>query len=79
VKTTIEIDDELLIAAKKRAADERTSVRAIVERGLRAELKRGRPRRPARKAIRWVTVDGGVPPGLDVADREAMHAFLRRR
>jgi hypothetical protein len=79
VKTTIEIADDLLIAAKKRAADERTSVRAIVERGLRAELKRSRPRGRVRKGIRWVTVDGGVAPGLDVADREAMHAFLQRR
>lgn len=79
MKTTLDLADDLLIAAKKQAADERTSLRAIVERGLRAELKRSKTRPSARKAIRWTTVDGGLAPGLDVADRSAMHAFLRRR
>lgn len=78
MKTTIDISDELLIAAKKRAAEERTSLKAVIERGLRVELKR-RKAVTARPRIRWVTVDGGVAPGLDVSDRAAMHDYLRRR
>ncbi|HUP48217.1 MAG TPA: hypothetical protein VNA04_05435 [Thermoanaerobaculia bacterium] len=27
--------------------------------------------------IRWVVVDGGVPPGVDVADRERLHDWIR--
>jgi hypothetical protein len=77
MKTTIDISDDLLIAAKKRAAEERTSLKAVIERGLRAELKRRRV--PARPRIRWVTVDGGLAPGLDVSDRAAMHDYLRPR
>jgi hypothetical protein len=79
MKTTLDLDDELVIAAKKRAAEERTSLRAIVERGLRAELKRSRGRSGSRKAIRWVTVAGGLAVDLDVSDREGMHDWLRRR
>ena len=79
MKTTVELADDLLVAAKQRAAELRRPLRSLLEAGLRAELaatrrrKRSRPRR-----IRWVTVQGGLPPGCDVADREQMHEWLRR-
>ena len=38
MKTTVDIDDDLLKAAKKRAIDEGTTLRALLERGLRREL-----------------------------------------
>jgi hypothetical protein len=79
MKTTLDLEDELVIAAKKRAAEERTSLKAIVERGLRAELKRPRTRSGSRKVIQWVTVDGGLAVDLDVSDREGMHDWLRGR
>lgn len=78
VKTTIELPDELLIEAKKRAAEERTTIRSIMERALRKELNVKAPRRARRKPrIRWVTVDGGLPPGLDVSNRESMMEWIR--
>jgi len=79
MKTTIDLPDDLLIAAKKRAAEQRRPLRALFEEGLRLQLrevakkKRGRPPK-----IRWVTVEGGLPSGLDVSDRAAMHDWLRR-
>ena len=79
MKTTIELPDELFVAAKKRAAEERRPMRDLVVSGLRAQLQRpARRTRPA-TAIRWVTVKGGLPAGVDVADRAAMHKSLRRR
>jgi hypothetical protein len=79
MKTTVDLPDELMIAAKKRAAELRCSLRTLVERGLRHELSVARPRRGRRKrAIRWVTVRGGLPPGLDLSDRGAMHDWLAR-
>jgi hypothetical protein len=81
MKTTIDLPDDLFIAAKRKAAEDRTTLRALVERGLRAQLRRpraaGRP--VARPALAWVTVDGGLPEGLDVADRGAMHEWIRAR
>ncbi len=81
MKTTIDLPDELVIAAKKRAAETRTTLREIFERGLRRELKRSRgdSRGRRRRAIRWITAKGGLPPGLDVADREKMFQWLERR
>ncbi len=38
MKTTIEISDALLVAAKERAAKEGTTLRALVELGLRRML-----------------------------------------
>lgn len=79
MKTTIELPDDLLVAAKKRAAEERSSLKEIFERGLRRELTRSRGKRaPVRGRIRWVTVAGGLPPGIDPADRDRMHDALAR-
>lgn len=79
VKTTVEIPDELFVAAKRHAAGRRTTLRALIERGLRAELRRPSARGRPQAAIRWVTVDGGLPAGLDLTDRAAMLDRLIRR
>ena len=80
-KTTLELPGDLVVAAKKRAAETGSTVRALIERGLRRELGARRAargsRRPAR--IRWVVADGGLPEGVDLADRAGMHEWLRRQ
>jgi len=77
MKTTFDLPDELVIAAKKRAAELRRPLRALVEAGLRAQLAAPRPPRGAEsRSISWVTVDGGLPEGVDVADRAAMYDWL---
>jgi hypothetical protein len=79
MKTTVDLPDDLLIRAKKRAAETRTPLRLLIERGLRRELAASRgtgERRGARK-IRWVTAPGGLPPGLDVSDRASLHGWIR--
>jgi hypothetical protein len=78
MKTTIDLPDELLIEAKKRAAESRTTLREIFERGLRRELNGGLGRERRTRRIRWVTARGGLPQGLDVGDRARMHEWIRR-
>jgi len=79
MKTTIELPDDLFIAAMKRAVESRTTLRALVERGLRQELRGYRPGgRAARSSIRWVTVDGGLPPAVEPGDRASMSDWIRR-
>jgi hypothetical protein len=79
MKTTLDLPDEVFVAAKKRAAEERRPLRDLVERSLRAELA-GTSKRPRKgRKIAWVTAQGGLPPDLDVSDRDAMHDRLRRR
>jgi len=78
-KTTVELPDDLLIEAKKRAVELRRPLRELVEEGLRAQLSRKtvRPIKAARR-IRWITVEGGLPPDLDLRDRSKMHNWLRQ-
>ena len=80
MKITVDLPDDLFIAAKKRAAELRQPLRALIERGLRAELGRG-ARRPKvqPRTIRWVTVAGGLPSRVDVADRAVMYDWLRQQ
>jgi hypothetical protein len=78
MKTTVDIPDDLLIRAKKRAAETRTPLRTLIARALRRELSAtgGRARAAGKRVrIRWVTEPGGLPPGLDVADRESLHEW----
>lgn len=64
MKTTIEISDPLLRQAKRVASRERTTVRALVERGLRRDL--AERRRGAKFRQRRVTFRGqGLRPELD--------------
>lgn len=79
MKTTLDLPDDIFVAAKKRAADERRPLRDLVARSLRAELSATARRRRPTRAIVWVTVKGGLPPDLDMSDRDAMHDRLRRR
>ena len=73
MKTTVDLPEDLFIAAKQRAAELREPLRALIERGQRAELGRRcqRPHPNKRYLIRCVTVEGGLLPGGDVAERAA--------
>lgn len=78
MKTTIDLPDELLIAAKKYAAEHRTTLRALVSRSLRRELEFDNGVDTEREPVRiaWVVAEGGLPPGIDPSDRERMHERL---
>jgi Arc/MetJ family transcription regulator len=69
MKTTIEISDSLLTEARRIAAREGTTVRALVEQGLRrviAERKRSSAFR-----LRKATFKGdGLQPGVDTGSWE---------
>lgn len=77
MRTTIELNDELLRAAKQAAARERTSLRAIVERALRAHL--ARPTAGDGYELRWRTERGRLLPGVTLDDRDALIDLMEDR
>jgi len=77
MKTTLELPDDLLIEAKKKAAEERRPLRALVEEGLRMVLQKA-PRKQ-RKKVTLVTVKGGLPPDLDLSSRQSMYEWFDKR
>jgi len=75
MKTTVELSAPLLKEAKALAAREGTTLRALLEEGLResvARRKRGR-----RFRLRDTTVRGrGLQPGVDLSNWEQIRALI---
>lgn len=66
MKTTLDLDDELLVRAKAASARERKSLTALIEEGLRLRLRRpGVGRRGAAKALAVHRGKGGLVAGVD--------------
>ncbi len=77
MRTTVEISDELLRQAKKRAADERAPLRGVIEAALRLYLNR----RPKNKKyeLKWRTEKGRILPGVRLDDRDALFDVMEGR
>jgi hypothetical protein len=78
MRTTLDLDDALVRQAKRRAADEDTTLTAVIERALRAYLT---PPRAARKRfrLRLLTKRGRLVPGVNLADRDALYERMEGR
>ena len=64
MRTTLNLDDQLLTSAKHRALEENVSLARVVEAALRESLAKPRA---ARKPVRLITASGsGVKPGVDL-------------
>jgi len=76
MKTTLDINDQLLADAKALAAQQRTSLTRVIEEGLQLRLRsqaapqRGKLRLPVFKGR------GGLTPGVDPLSNKAMLAAL---
>lgn len=77
MKTTLNIDDELLRRAKRRAADRGTTLTALVEEGLRGALEEPRRRPPA--ALDFPVFEGGGGAVVDPADRDGLYERMEAR
>ena len=79
MKTTVHISDSLLSEARKIAVLEKTSVKALIEEGLRNVISRRKTAKPFR--LRKVTFKGdGLNPAMAGASWETIReaAYERR-
>jgi len=75
MKTTVELPDSLRREAKRVALRERTTVRALIERGLRTVLDHRRP--AARFALRQASFRGdGLAAGTSLRDWDAVRDLV---
>jgi hypothetical protein len=73
MKTTLDINDELLVRAKAASARERKSLTALIEEGLRLRLRRtGSGRRSRSKALAVYRGKGGLVAGVDPLSNRSM-------
>lgn len=75
MRTTLDLDDSLMRAAKRRAAETGRTLTALVETALRELLRREASAPDVPFRLDWTAVEGGVQAGVDLDDRDAL---LRR-
>lgn len=77
MKTTLNLNDQVLRQAKQRAARDGITLSSLVEDALRARLaETGRQRPPFRLELETVT--GDAAPNVDIDDRNALYAVIDR-
>lgn len=77
MKTTLNLDDQILRRAKDRAARDGVTLTRFVENALHAQLMASRHKRPGFK-LELITVKGNRPPNVDVSDRDALYDVIDR-
>ncbi len=78
MKTTLDLNDELLAHAKAEAARQSTSLARLVEEGLQLRLRApGRAARTAKVQIPVFKGRGGLVAGVDPTSNKALLAALR--
>jgi hypothetical protein len=78
MKTTLDLNDQLLASAKALAAQQRTTLTRVIEEGLQLRL-RARPPGPAGTRRRRLPVfdgHGGLVPGVEATSNKALLAAL---
>lgn len=73
MKTTLDIDDSLLIKAKTLAAEQKTSLTRLIEEGLQLRLRASVAAPPPRR-LPVYRGRGGLAPGLDGLSNKALQA-----
>ena len=77
MKTTLNLNDQVLRQAKGRAAREGITLTRFVEDALRARLSDAHRKKRGFR-LRLETVIGTSPPNVDIADRDALYEVIDR-
>ena len=75
MKTTLDLNDTLLVAAKALASQQRTSLTRLIEEGLQLRLRASTAEpTPTRKRLPVFHGHGGIVAGIDPCSNQAMLA-----
>ncbi len=73
MRTTIRLEDALLLEAKREAARLGTTLTALIDESLRERLARSAANAEPRPRVRLTTTGGkGLRPGIDLDDSAAL-------
>jgi hypothetical protein len=72
MRTTVDLPDELLRQARKQAAEEGTTLTALLADGLRLRLGGARAGGRRRRQLPLSTVGGGLQPWIDPASNASL-------
>lgn len=71
MRTTLNIDDGVMRDLKRRAAETGRSLTSLIEEAIRSLLDRQTQPEPDYR-LRWMIVEGGARPGINLSDRDAL-------
>jgi hypothetical protein len=75
MRTTVDLDENLLEAARQRAADQGKTLDAVVEEALAAVLPL-RLKAHGEYKFTWKSHRGGLLPGVDIANRDSLYDIM---
>ena len=75
MKTTLNLNDEILKASRRRAVQDGLTLTRFVEDALRAKLMDEARPQPAFR-LEVSTVTGTRPPSVDISDRDALYEVM---
>lgn len=78
MRTTLDLQDSLLRAAKRHAAERGTTLTKVIEDALRRVLEPTR-RSSTRFKLKLLTKKGRLVRGVDLADRDALYERMEGR
>ncbi len=73
MRTTVDLPDELLREARRRAADEGTTLTALLAEGLRLRLAGAGGARGRRRKLPVSDAGGGLQPWVDPASNASLY------
>ena len=77
MKTTLNLDDQVLRRSKEYASRHGMTLTAFIENALRAKLAEPpRQEKPFKLVLK--TVRGSGPPNVDVSDRDALYDVIEK-
>lgn len=79
MRTTLNLDDQLMRRIKKHAAETGQTVTRVIEAALRESLAQQRSAARRTHRLRWVTARGRLLPGVDLTDRDALYERMDGR
>jgi plasmid stability protein len=78
MRTTLNLDDDLMRTLKSRAAETGRTMTELIEEAIREMLAQPREQ-SGKREFPWVTVQGRVRPGIDITDRDSLLEAMEGR
>jgi hypothetical protein len=75
MRTTLDLDDDLMREVKLLAVNEGVPLKAVFEEAVRSLLRRAATP-PSQPPYRVKVVDSGLQPGVDLTDTKALYDLL---
>jgi hypothetical protein len=78
MRTTLTLDNDVLMAARRRAREQDRPLKEVINEALRQGLALGEGRPAPTYKFRLKTVQGRLLPGVDLTDRDKLFDLMER-